>query len=76
MFVKDVSSPKSSQEGTIVHTTGPVSALVELQDGQVVQRHQDHLQRIPSPTKPKPEMSVPEGDSATEAADPQLIENN
>ena len=43
-----------------MHTTGPVSALVELQDGRVVRRHQDHLRRIQNPTEP--EMSVPEAD--------------
>ena len=31
VFVKDFSSPKSWKEGTVVHTTGPVSALNELQ---------------------------------------------
>ena len=71
VFIKDFSSPKSWKEGTVVHTTGPVSALVELQDGRVVRRHQDHLRRIQNPTKPETEMSVPEADPATEAADPQ-----
>ena len=71
VFVKDFSSPKSWKEGTVVHTTGPVSALVELQDGQVVRHYQDHLRRIQNPTKPEPEMSVPEADATTKAADPQ-----
>ena len=71
VFIKDFSSPKSWKEGTVVHTTGPVSALVELQDGRVVRRHQDHLRRIQNPTKPETEMSAPEADPATEAADPQ-----
>ena len=48
VFVKDFSSPKSWQKGTVMSTTGPVSALVELQDGQIVLRHQDHLRKYPS----------------------------
>ena len=36
VFIKDFSSPKSWQKGTVVQTTGPVSALVELPDGPVV----------------------------------------
>lgn len=71
VFVKDFSSPKSWKEGTVVHTTGPVSALVELQDARVVRRHQDHLRRIQKPTKPEPEMSLLEADPATKAANPQ-----
>ena len=45
VFLRDFSSspPKSWQKGTIVHTIGPVSVLVELPDGCVVRRHQDHL---------------------------------
>ena len=61
VFIKDFSSPKSWQKGTVVHTTGPVSALVELPDGRVVRRHQDHMQRSHStdPTKSNPEIVVP-----------------
>ena len=29
----------------MVQTTGPISALVELPDGRVVLRHQDHVQK-------------------------------
>ena len=36
VFIKDFSSPKSWQKETVVQTTGPVSALVELPDGRVV----------------------------------------
>ena len=36
VLIKDFSSPKSWQKGTVVQTTGPVSALVELPDGRVV----------------------------------------
>ena len=71
VFVKNFSSPKSWKEGTIVHTTRPVSALVELQNSRVVRRHQVHFRRIQNATKPEPEMSVPEADPAIEAADPQ-----
>ena len=71
VFLKDFSSPKSWKEGTVVHATGPVSALVELQDGRVVRRHQDHFRRIQKPTKPEPEISVLEAVPATEAAYPQ-----
>ncbi|PFX19042.1 hypothetical protein AWC38_SpisGene16565 [Stylophora pistillata] len=35
VFVEDFSSPKSWQKGTVVSLTGPVSALVELQEGDI-----------------------------------------
>ena len=61
VFIKDFSSPTSWQKGTVVQTTGPVSAPVELPDGRVVRRHQDHMQRSHStdPTKSNPEIAVP-----------------
>ena len=43
VFIKDFSSPKSWQKGTVVQKTGSVS--VGLLDGRVVRRHQDHTQR-------------------------------
>ena len=61
VFIKDFSSPKSWQKGTVVQTTGPVSALVELPDGRVVRRHQDHVRKNynQDPTISNPEILVP-----------------
>ena len=58
-----------------MQTTGPVSALVELPDGRVVRRHQDHM-RSPrqDPTKSNLEIVVQgvaqEADCTTEATQP------
>ena len=76
VFIKDFSSPKSWEKGIVVQTTGPVSALVELPDGRVVRRHQDHMWRCHSqdPTKSNPEILVPgvvqEADYTTDATQP------
>ena len=76
VFIKDFSSPKSWQKGTVVQTTGPVSALVELPDGRVVRRHQDHLRKNHNhdPTTSNPEIWVPgmvsEADCTTDATQP------
>ena len=61
VFIKDFSSPKSWQKGTVVQTTGPVSAPVELLGSRVVQQHQDHIWSSHSqePTKSNPETLVP-----------------
>ena len=61
VFIKDFSSPKSWQKGTVVQTTGPISALVELPDGRVVRRHQDHVRKNHNqdPTISNPEILVP-----------------
>ena len=76
VFIKDFSSPKSWQKGTVVQTTGPVSALVELPDGRVVRRHQDHLRKNHNqdPTTTNPEILVPgvvpEADCTADTAKP------
>ena len=76
VFIKDFSSPKSWQKGTVVQTTGPVSALVKLPDGRVVQRHQDRMRKSHSqdPTKSNPEILVPgvvlEADCTTDTTQP------
>ena len=64
VFLRDFnsSSPKSWQQGTIVRTTGPVSALVELPDGRVVRRHQDHLRKDPSIAEQGLKSATPEPD--------------
>ena len=61
VFIKDFSSPKSWQKGTVVQTTGPISALVELPDGRVVRQHQDHVRKNHNqdPTISNPEILVP-----------------
>ena len=76
VFIKNFSSPKSWQKGTVVQTTGPVSALVKLPDGRVVRRHQDHMRRSHSQdsTKSNPEILVPgvvsKADCTTDATPP------
>ena len=69
VFLRDFSSssPKSWEKGTIVHTSGPVSALIELPDGREARRHQDHLRKDPSiaehslkSSTPKPDMAAPD----------------
>ena len=76
VLIKDFSSPKSWQKGTVVQTTGPVSALVELPDGRVVRQQQDYMQKSHSqdPTKSNPEILVPrvaqEADCTSDATQP------
>ena len=75
-FLKDFSSPKSWEKRTVVQMMDPVSALVELPDGRVVRRHQDHMQKSHSqdPTKSNPEILVPgaaqEADCTTDTTQP------
>ena len=52
------------------YATGPVSALVELPDGCVVRRHQDHLRKDPSIAEQGLKSAPPEPDMA--ASDPPL----
>ena len=70
VLIKDFSSLKSRswQEGIVVQSTGPVSALVELQDGRNVRRHQDHVRRNPSATQQGTTSAKPNQD--TSAAEP------
>ena len=72
VLIKDFSSPKSKswQEGIVVQATGPVSALVELQDGRNVRRHQDRVRRNPSSPKQGTTLVKPNQDtSAAELVD-------
>ncbi|CAB3995696.1 Retrovirus-related Pol poly from transposon, partial [Paramuricea clavata] len=43
VYAKDFRKPKSWMPGTVVKKTGPVSAEVQLDDGLIIRRHQDHL---------------------------------
>lgn len=43
VFVRDFRKPKTWLCGTIVKRTGPVSAEIELEDGQTIRRHFDHM---------------------------------
>lgn len=43
VYAKDFRNPKAWIPGTVVKKTGPVSAEVQLEDGQIIRRHQDHL---------------------------------
>jgi len=44
--------------GTIVEKTGPVSARVQLDNGTVIRRHQDHVRRRKNDVAKEPVISV------------------
>ena len=43
VYAKDVRNKKAWMSGTVVEKTGPVSARVQLDNGTVIRRHQDHV---------------------------------
>ena len=43
MYVKNFGPGQTWMSGKITKMTGPVSFLVELDDGKIVRRHQDQL---------------------------------
>ena len=43
MYVKDFRYKKTWMPGTVVDKTGPVSVRIQLDDGSVIRRHQDHV---------------------------------
>ena len=43
VYVKDFRYKKTWMPGTVVYKTGPVSARIQLGDGSVIRRHQDHV---------------------------------
>ena len=43
VYVKDFRHKKTWMPGTVVDKTGPVSARIQLDDGSVIRRHQDHV---------------------------------
>ena len=45
VYAKDFRHKKTWIPGTIVEKTGPVSTRVQLDDGTVIRRHQDHVRR-------------------------------
>ena len=52
VYVKDFRYKKTWMPGTVVDKTGPVSARIQLDDGSVIRRHQDHVrvrEREPAP---------------------------
>ena len=57
VYAKDFRKLKSWIPGTVVKKTGPVSAEIQLEDGQIIRRHQDHL-RIRTDV---PEMTIANG---------------
>ena len=44
VYAKDFRNKKAWMSGTVVEKTGPVSARVQLDNGTVIRRHQDHVQ--------------------------------
>ncbi len=45
VYVKDFRHKKTLMSGTIVEKTGPVSTRVQLDNGTVIWRHQNHVRR-------------------------------
>ena len=45
VYAKDLRHKKTWMSGTIVEKTGPVSTCVQLDNGTVIRRHQDHVRR-------------------------------
>ena len=45
VYAKDFRHKKTWMSGTIVEKTGPVSTCVQLDNGTVIRRHQDHVRR-------------------------------
>ena len=43
VYVKDFRYKKTWMPDTVVDKTGPVSARIQLDDGSVIRRHQDHV---------------------------------
>ena len=43
VYVKDFRYKKTWMPGTVVDKTGPVCARIQLDDGSVIRRHQDHV---------------------------------
>lgn len=43
VYVKDFRYKKTWMPGTVVEKTGPVSARIQLDDGSVIRRHEDHV---------------------------------
>lgn len=62
VYVKDFRKSKLTwMPGTITEKTGPISARVQLEDGSIVRRHQDHMAIRTDPTEnDQMEPSIPE----------------
>ena len=55
VYARDFRKKNTWIPGTIVRKTGPVSTEVELEDGTVIRRHQDHIRPRPNPEPTPPE---------------------
>ena len=70
VFTCDFPDRKHWLSGKIISTKGPCSYLVELEDGQIVQRHVDHIRACTSNScSPPTEVSTPLYGSDDDLAD-------
>ena len=58
VYAKDFRYKKAWMSGTVVEKTGPVSARVQLDNGTVIRRHQDHVRRRENDVAEEPVVGV------------------
>ena len=58
VYAKDFRYKKAWMPGIVVEKTGPVSARVQLDNGTVIQRHQDHVRSRANDVVEEPVASV------------------
>ena len=54
LYAKDFWSKRAWMPGTVVEKTGPVLARVQLDDGTVIRRHQDHVKSVKNDVAEEP----------------------
>ncbi|KAK3738200.1 hypothetical protein QZH41_012780, partial [Actinostola sp. cb2023] len=76
VYIRDFREKKAWLPGVVIEKTGPVSSKIELQDGTIVRRHQDHIRTTVNESK-RPEPDIPEmptlEDTPPEEMSPQEI---
>ena len=78
VYVKDFRRPKAWLPGVVHEKTGPVSASIALDNGQLVRRHQDHVRTrdVTEPTQVAPPTVVETDHTQEPTAEQQpLVEN-
>ena len=58
VYAKDFRYKKAWLPGTVLEKTGPVSARIQLDNGTVIRRHQDHVRRHEKDVAEEPIVSV------------------
>lgn len=59
VYARDIRNKKAWISGTVVEKTGPVSARIQLDDGTVIRRHQDHVKSRKNDMAEESATSVP-----------------